>query len=245
MKKLITASVLVLSLLFAPILVSADAGDLCDGYVKEKIVEVQVEKEDKIHKSMEVLNPNLSLSQLTGLTSKGAYIKIFSGLSVSDVTRLWNDIIYLRDETDRRVVDMFINSPGGDAFSGLALSDLITTAQEKWGFTIRAHASGIIASAAVPVFAVCKKRFAEEGTIFMVHEAALWKWPGRETASDIASQNELMHLLRNRYIGYLVDNSTTSREEWEAMEKKTTWFDVPKARSLGLLEREEGVDNGS
>ena len=141
---------------------------------------------------MEVPNPNLKLSQLTGMTSKGVYIKIFSGLSVADVTRLWNDLIYLRDETEHKVVDMFINSPGGDAFSGLALAGLVNTAQTKWGFTLRAHASGIVASAAVPVFASCEVRYAESGTIFMVHEAALWKWPGRETASDISSQNDLM-----------------------------------------------------
>jgi ATP-dependent Clp protease protease subunit len=218
----------------------ADAGDICDGYVKEKVVEVEVEveKPDKIHKAMEIHNPSLRLSQLTGLTSKGVYIKIFSGLSVADVTRLWSDLIYLKDETDRRVIDLFINSPGGDAFSGLALADLIETAQSKWGFTIRAHASGIIASAAVPVFAVCNVRFAEDGTIFMVHEAALWKWPGRETASDIASQNELMHLLRDRYIGKLVANSMLTRDEWEIMEKKTTWFSVDNAKSWGLIERD-------
>jgi ATP-dependent protease ClpP protease subunit len=239
MKKLLISLALTLSLVAVPVAASADAGDICDGYVKEKIVEVKVpvKEEPKIVRSMEMPNPNMRLSQLTGLTSKGAYIKIFSGLSVADVTRLWNDLIYLRDETEIRVVDVFINSPGGDAFSGLALSDLIEIAQDEWGFTIRAHASGIIASAAVPVFAVCKERLAADGTIFMVHEAALWKWPGRETASDIASQNELMHILRDRYIGYLVDNSTTSKEDWEAMEKKTTWFNVDKARELGLIER--------
>ena len=239
MKKLLTI-VLAASLLIVPsTLAFADAGDICDGYVKEKVVEkvVEVEKEPKVVRSMEVPNPTLRLSQLTGLTSKGAYIKVFSGLSVADVTRLWNDLIYLRDETEIRVVDLFINSPGGDAFSGLALSDLVVRAQKDWGFTIRAHASGIIASAAVPVFAVCAIRTAEPGTIFMVHEAALWKWPGRETASDIASQNELMHLLRDRYLGYLVDNSNLSMEEWRALEKKTTWFTAEKAREFGLIER--------
>ena len=186
---------------------------------------------------MEIPNPGLRLSHLTGLTTKGAYIKIFSGLAVSDVSKLWNDLIYLRDETDHRTVDIFINSPGGDAFSGLALSDLVEIAQNEWGFTVRAHASGIVASAAVPVFASCQIRWAAKGTIFMVHEAALWKWPGRETASDISSQNDLMKLLRDKYIGILVDNSNTSYEEWRIMEKKTSWFGVDKARELGLLER--------
>jgi ATP-dependent protease ClpP protease subunit len=238
MKKLLVFA-LTACLLAVPALAGADAGDICDGYVKETIkeVKIEVEKPDKVHKSMEIPNPELRLSPITGLTSKGAYIKIFSGISVADVTRLWNDIVYLKDNTEHRTVTIFINSPGGDAFSGLALSDLISRAQDEWGFTFVGDASGIIASAAVPVFASCKERHAATGTIFMVHEAALWKWPGRETASDIASQNELMHLLRDKYLSILVANSTTSLEDWAAMEKKTSWFGVEKARELGLIER--------
>jgi ATP-dependent protease ClpP protease subunit len=70
----------------------------------------------------------------------------------------------------------------------------------------------------------------------MVHEAALWKWPGRETASDIQSQNDLMHLLRDRYISKLVDNSKLDRTRWEALEKKTTWFSADKALNWGLVD---------
>jgi ATP-dependent Clp protease protease subunit len=137
--------------------------------------------------------------------------------------------------TDIRTVHIYINSPGGDAFSGLALADEIERARKN-SFHITAHASGIIASAAVPVFAVCNKRFAAPGTIFMVHEAALWKWPGRETASDIRSQNELMHLLRERYIGKLTANSKLDKNKWEELEKKTTWFSVQKAKDWGLVD---------
>ena len=190
---------------------------------------------DNIGRSMEVHNPGGELSQLSFIAGGKAFVKIFSGLSVADVTRLWNDLIYLENETEIRDVNIFINSPGGDAFSGLALADQIERAKNK-GFKVTAHASGIIASAAVPVFAVCDVRLAAPGTIFMVHEAALWKWPGRETASDIRSQNDLKELLRERYIGKLVDNSNMSKDEWEAMEKKTTWFSSEKAQEYGLVD---------
>jgi ATP-dependent protease ClpP protease subunit len=165
-----------------------------------------------------------------------AFIKLFAGLSVSDVTRLWQDTMYLAYETDIKTVKLFINSPGGDAFSGLALADLIMNAQKWHGITFEAHANGIIASAAVPPFAVCKKRYVAAGTIFMVHEAALWKWPGRETASDIRSQNELMIMLQDRYLSYLVKHSNVKLEQWQAMEKKTTWFNAEKAIELGLAD---------
>jgi ATP-dependent Clp protease protease subunit len=192
-------------------------------------------KADRVNRSMEVANPEGRLSQLSFISKDKAFVKIFSGLSVADVTRLWNDLVVLENNTEIRDVNLFINSPGGDAFSGLALADQIERARRK-GFKITAHASGIIASAAVPVFAVCDVRLAAPGTIFMVHEAALWKWPGRETASDIRSQNELMHLLRDRYIGKLVDNSKLNKNKWEELEKKTTWFSANKALSWGLVD---------
>ena len=192
-------------------------------------------KAERVNKSMEVPNPEGRLSQLSFISKDKAFVKIFSGLSVADVTRLWNDLCVLENNTEIRDVNLFINSPGGDAFSGLALADQIERARRK-GFKITAHASGIIASAAVPVFAVCDVRLAAPGTIFMVHEAALWKWPGRETASDIRSQNELMHLLRDRYIGKLAMNSKLDKTKWEKLENKTTWFSAEKARDWGLVD---------
>jgi ATP-dependent protease ClpP protease subunit len=200
--------------------------------------QVSVDSGEKINRSMEVPNQEGHLSQLSFISKDKAFVKIFSGLSVSDVTRLWNDLCVLENNTSIRDVNLFINSPGGDAFSGLALADQIERARRK-GFRITAHASGIIASAAVPVFAVCDVRLAAPGTIFMVHEAALWKWPGRETASDIRSQNELMHLLRERYIGKLATNSKLDKEKWEKLENKTTWFSAEKAQEWGLVDKIE------
>jgi ATP-dependent protease ClpP protease subunit len=205
----------------------------------EKPVEV-IQGNDEISRSMSVQNIDGELSMLTFVAQdrSAAYLKLFSGLSVSDVTRFWNDVTWLRINTDVREVVLYINSPGGDAFSGLALADEIERAQ-RHGFKIIAHASGIIASAAVPVFAVCDERLATPGTIFMVHEASLWKWPGRETASDIRSQGELMHLLRERYLAKLVANSNLTVSEWEAMEVKTTWFSAKQALDWGLADKIE------
>jgi ATP-dependent protease ClpP protease subunit len=200
--------------------------------------------ETAVHRSMDVPNSEGSLSRMSFICpgkdgKKGkAFIKLFSALTVGDVTNLWNDFVVLEHTTDIRDVELFINSPGGDAFSGLALADQIERAQRK-GFRITAHASGIVASAAVPVFAVCDVRLAAPGTIFMVHETSIWKWPGRETASDIRSQNRLMNLIRDRYIGKLTRRSNLKREEWEELEHKTTWFSAEKAVEWGLADRIE------
>jgi ATP-dependent protease ClpP protease subunit len=200
---------------------------------------VSVEQDgDGVSRMMDVNNPEGKLSFLTFVLKGVAYMKIFSGLSVSDVTRAWSDLCILEHKYGVMNVNLFINSPGGDAFSGLALADQIERAKKR-GMTITAHASGIIASAAVPVFAVCSVRLAAPGTIFMVHEAAIWKWPGRETASDIRSQNDLMELLGDRYISKLVANSNLDKAQWQNLEYKTTWFSAKKAKEYGLVDKIE------
>jgi ATP-dependent protease ClpP protease subunit len=192
----------------------------------------------QIQKSMTIPNQEGALSNISFIAKDEAFIKIFSSLTVGDVTRLWNDISVLKKSTDIRKINLFINSPGGDAFSGLALADQIERAQRD-GFQITAHASGIIASAAVPVFVVANTRLAAPGTIFMVHETSIWKWPGRETASDIRSQNKLMDLIRDRYIGKLAKYSKLSEKEWRELEHKTTWFSVEKAKHWGIVDKIE------
>ena len=191
-----------------------------------------------IRRAMEIPNQKGTLSRMSFILKDEAFIKIFSSLTVGDVSNLWNDISVLDRSTDIRKVNLFINSPGGDAFSGLALADQLERARRK-GFHITAHASGIVASAAVPVFVVADRRLAAPGTIFMVHEASIWKWPGRETASDIRSQNRLMSLIHERYIGKLAYYSKLSKEEWEDLGHKTTWFSAEQAKKWGLVDEIE------
>ena len=227
----------------------AGAGTMIPQQPQKVVVRVQAAESKKANtdnvnegevpvKSMVVENQEGCLSELSFITKDKAFVKIFSELSVADVTRLWNDFVFLEINSNIRDINLFINSPGGDAFSGLALADQIERAQRK-GFRVTAHASGIIASAAVPVFAVCKVRLAAPGTIFMVHETELWKWPGRETASDINSQNDLMMLLRDRYLAKLVSNTKLDKKNWEQLESKTTWFSADKAQEWGLVDRIE------
>jgi len=74
--------------------------------------------------------------------------------------------------------------------------------------------------------------------MFMVHEAALWKWPGRETTSDILTQGDLMRKLQARYLDYLVRYSNLSLDEWKKKEKATTWFFTTDAIEWGLADKE-------
>ena len=84
-----------------------------------KVDVTRKDEPERVNRSMEVPNQEGHLSQLSFISNERAFVKIFSGLSVSDVTRLWNDLVVLENNTKIRDVNLFINSPGGDAFSVL------------------------------------------------------------------------------------------------------------------------------
>jgi ATP-dependent protease ClpP protease subunit len=175
------------------------------------------------------------LSGLSYITPETVVIKLFSGITVSDFVKIHDDLQKLNDYTNLRDITFVINSPGGSAFDGLSIASLILKYRDM-GFNIHAQGFGIIASAAVPILAVCSPRDVAPGTLIMVHEAALWKWPGKETQSDIKSQDLLMTMLNNRYVKFLVDYTTTSKKEWEKMIKATTWMTPEKGMELGIVD---------
>lgn len=186
---------------------------------------------------IEILNgANEELSMLSFIADGRLHSFLYSGLSTSDLIRLKKDMTKVEDKTDIRKMLLFINSPGGDAFVGLGIADVINDAQAL-GWEIEAYATGIVASAALPIFITSYPRTATEGTLFMIHEAALWKWPGQEKASDIRAQSELMVYLQERYILHLTENSNIKdKKKWIKKEKKTTWFTAKQALEWGLVD---------
>ena len=62
---------------------------------------------------------------------------------------------------------------------------------------------------------------------------------GTVELSDIRSQNELMRLLREGYIGKLAAYSKLDNAKWEELEYKTTWFSAEKAMDWGLVDKIE------
>ena len=48
-----------------------------------------------------------------------------------------------------------------------------------------------------------------------------------------------MGLIRDRYIGKLSYYSNLSKEEWEGLEHKTTWFSAEQAKKWGLVDEIE------
>jgi ATP-dependent protease ClpP protease subunit len=131
-----------------------------------------------------------------------------------------------------------ISSFGGSAFDGMGVADTIVSFKNK-GMTIHGYAFGKIASAAIPIFASCSTRTAGSSTMFMVHEASIFKFFQSDSTSDISAQKEMMDKLESRYINMLVLNSKMSAGHWMQAIRKETWFIASTALEWGLVDKIE------
>lgn len=202
--------------------VSAFAGENCD-------------RENGFQKRMEIPYEHITLSGYAYIESDTGYLKLYSGFTQSDAARLWQDLEAFKARGIKKV-KIYINSPGGSATDGMAMANILESFIVSGG-NVEAKAYGVVASSAVPIFAVCNKRIAQKSTLFMVHPAKLSKYGYlSEELKDLDAQRQMMSLIKNNYLEKLASYTKLSIDEWEAKEKETTYFDAQKAKEWGLVD---------
>lgn len=142
------------------------------------------------------------------------------------------------EEMGQSKIRINISSFGGSAFDGMGVADTLESFKKR-GFEIICYCYGKIASAAVPIFASGSIRIAGASTVFMVHEASIFKFFASESKSDIESQKEMMDKLESRYIDMLVRNSKMPSDFWARLIKRETWFTSDQAMEWGLVDKIE------
>lgn len=198
---------------------------------------VAVEKSDleKISKSMKVENDQLEFKKIR-VCGDAAYMTIMDiggwGSSGDD---LWLDFQLLRNREIKRLY-IFLLSPGGAAYQGLSISDEIRLLKAD-NVYVEIHGSGLIASAAVPIFLSASKRVASKNTTFLLHPAALGKGGYfSETLSDLQSQAKMIQMINDQYVGIVVGNSKVTDEQARRMIEKDTWISIDEALEYGFVD---------
>lgn len=159
---------------------------------------------------------------------------IWSHISGNDTLALFKTIQVMKYKKLTKLY-IYLNSGGGSAFDGLGICDVILAAQND-GLSVTVEANGLVASAAVPIFAVCQKRISAPGTIFMIHEVSLFKFISDEKKGDLVAQTKMVDLLESRYNQLIADHSKLSVEELKTKCKDTTWFTAKEALEWGLVD---------
>lgn len=196
------------------------------------------EEPPSIQKSMDVPYTGLTLSNYASMDEGTGYMRFFFGLGAGDAAMLWQDLEFFKAH-GVQYIKIYINSPGGSATDGMAMANMLENFRKGGGF-IEARAYGEIASATVPIFAVCNKRVAQKNTLFMVHPAKITKWGYfMEELKDLDAQRKMMNLIKSNYLNKLADYTKLSAKEWETKMKDTTYFSTEDAKKWGLVDEIE------
>ena len=189
-----------------------------------------------VDRVMEITNPVAELDQIRLLSDTVAVYAIFGHISEVDGRILWRQFQILKHRYPGvKKLLVYISSWGGSGFDGVGLADVII-AIKNTGMVVEAHAYGKIASAAIPVYVVCSKRYATKNTVFMLHKAKVFKWFADEDKDMLEKQLEMLAILRAGYIGLIASHTGLGHDELLEKINAETWFLAPTALEWGFVD---------
>lgn len=153
---------------------------------------------------------------------------------INDMTvySLCRQLRYLQSQDPQGEITLFINSPGGEVKSGLALYDVM----QGISCPIRTVCMGQAASMGAVLFAAGDVRHILPHGQVMIHDPLI---PGGVGGSALAIQDVSRGLLKTRETICAILSKHTGKSRKEILRKtaKDTWFDAQEAVAFGLADQ--------
>ena len=159
---------------------------------------------------------------------------VFLGTEVDQdsANRICAELLLLEAEDRDRDISLYINSPGGIVFSGLAIYDTM----QYVNCDIRTICLGIAAS--MGQFLLCAgtpgKRFSLPHSRILMHQPSMGGMQGQ--ASDIAIQAEQIGYSKNVLAERIAFHTGQTVERIEADSDRDRWFTAQEALQYGFID---------
>ena len=163
---------------------------------------------------------------------KSREIECVGEINPETVYELTRQLRFLQREEAAAEIAMYINSPGGEVNSGLALYD----AMQAVSCPIRTVCMGSAASMGAVIFAAGDMREIFPHGRVMIHDPLI---RGGVGGSALQLQSVSKDLLKTREVLCTILAERTGRSQKEIYKKtaKDTWFDAQEAVKFGLADR--------
>jgi len=120
-----------------------------------------------------------------------------------------------------------LNSPGGDAFDGIAIYNRL----KKHNGNITINVDGWACSAASVIAMAADELVMGMGSMIMIHEASSLVWG---TKTEMRKEADVLDNLEDGIIDIYMTKANISREEIRNMMDTETWFSAQKAIEIGF-----------
>jgi ATP-dependent protease ClpP protease subunit len=127
------------------------------------------------------------------------------------------------------ILNIYINSPGGDVFESRA----IMAAIDRFPGKTVAHIDSLCASAATSVALSCDEVNMNDGALFMVHNASGMVWGDKQAMRDTA---DLLQKVELSIIKDYTDKTGKPDAEIIALMDAETWMTATEAKANGFID---------
>lgn len=151
----------------------------------------------------------------------------------------WNDTTSISFRTIRNtiiennpsIVNIYINSPGGNVTEAMATHDFIVELQNK-GVVVNGYGYGIIASSSTYILSACKNSYISKNSFYMIHDLSGGVWG---TIKDIKNYYETMVTFDNLVKDFYSNLTGKSKEQITQWMDAETYFNGTDAVKYGFV----------
>jgi len=147
--------------------------------------------------------------------------------------------LFILDSISHSTITLYIDSAGGDVYTGLALYDVIRSLKSP----VVTVGMGLVASIAVIVFVAGEKRYVYPNSRIFIHEP--WRWTSeREDASKLEVEACEIGVLKTRIQEILVERTGQKLERIKKDTDRNKYFSSLEAKKYGIVHEIIRVKNG-
>jgi ATP-dependent Clp protease, protease subunit len=161
---------------------------------------------------------------------------IFLGEEIDDtIANIINaQLLFLEsEENNEEPIWLYINSPGGDCYSGLAIYDTMQMIKAP----VYTCVMGLAASMAyvLSIAGEKKHRYALPHSRLMMHQP--WGGPGAVQATDLEIYNVEMQELKTDLITIIAQHTKKDKETVRVDAERDMWFTAKRAQEYGAIDK--------
>lgn len=130
---------------------------------------------------------------------------------------------------DASVIELHVNSPGGDVFDGLAIMNALADHPA----TVNVVVDGLAASAASFIAMAGDNVKMNRGSQLMIHDAIGFSYGN---AADMEEMAALLSRISDTIAGIYADRAGGKADDWRDLMRAETWYSATEAADAGLAD---------
>ena len=201
-----------------------DSSNISHAYYSEKVSPSNDSKQK---------DDNGDLNGMSAKLLKSRTVIISQQVNSELSAKVLNQLVLLEQEDPKQCITVFINSPGGEIFSGFAIFDMLKFIECPITTVVTGFAASM--GSVLSLAADEGRRFAMPQAKIMIHQPMLMGYQGR--AADCEIQAKEILKTRDHLINLYSEQTGKDYEEIKQAIDRDNWFTSEEAMEFGLLDR--------